>query len=273
MSRYTPGRGTRTLGDLMSQKGKKKLATVTCYDAAFASLIDETDIDLVLVGDSLGNVVLGYDDTIAVTMADMIYHCRSVARRLTKPFLVCDMPFGSYMTTECALKNSVKLIQDGRAQAVKLEGGRAIVAQVEAIASRGIPVVGHLGLTPQSIHSLSGFKIQGREAVAGQRMIDDALALQKAGASLIVLELVPAELADKITRSLDIPTIGIGAGPDCDGQILVLHDLLGFDDRFSPRFLKRYANLKGTVIEALKVYQSDVQGGLYPTKDHSFTSS
>lgn len=272
MGKYLQGQGSVTLADLQAKKSSgEKISVVTCYDAAFARLVDQTNMDMVLVGDSLGNVVLGYDHTIPVTIEDMVYHSRSVARILRKPFLVCDMPFGSYVTPEDAVRNAVRLVQDGGAQAVKLEGGRSVCAQVKKIVENGIPVVGHLGLTPQSLHSLSGYRVQGRGIDAQKAMLEDALALHKAGVAALVLELVPEGLAAKISQALPVPTIGIGAGKACDGQVLVLHDLLGFDEEFTPRFLKRYANIGQIVVNALNDYVKDVKEESFPTQDHSFT--
>ncbi len=271
MSRYNLGAQAKTLRDLQDMKAKgEKITMVTCYDAAFASLIDKTDMDAVLVGDSLGNVILGHNDTIPVTLDDMIHHCRAVGRILKKPFLACDMPFGTYQTPEMAMASAVRLIQEGQAQAVKLEGGRSFSEHVRRIVELGIPVIGHLGLTPQSVHAMSGYKVQGRDDEAQKALVLDALALEQAGAALLVLELVPASLAEKISQALRIPTIGIGAGPDCDGQVLVLHDLLGFDDQFKPRFLKHYANIGRSVVDALSDYIRDVKDVSFPTQEHSF---
>ena len=271
MSKHSgPVRG-KTIGELLMKKQRgEKISVVTCYDAAFARLIDQTDMDMVLVGDSLGNVVLGYDSTIPVTIDDMVYHTRSVARILRGPFLIADMPFGSYITDDDAIRGAVRLMQEGGAKAVKLEGGSSVLSQVGKIVEAGIPVVGHLGLTPQSVHALSGYKVQGRSAKAAEKMLEDAKALEKAGVSCLVLELVPSELSMQIQDALTIPIIGIGAGPDCDGQVLVLHDLLGFDDSFKPKFLKRYANIGKTVVDALDTYIGEVRGKSFPSQDHSF---
>lgn len=254
----------------LKQSGEK-IAVVTCYDAAFARLINRTKIDMVLVGDSLGNVVLGYENTIPVIMDDMVYHTRSVARTLKGPFLIADMPFGSYLTPDDAARNAVTLVQQGGAHAVKLEGGRSMTMQVRRITEAGIPVVGHLGLTPQSLHALSGYRVQGREAAAARALLDDAQALEQAGAMALVLELIPEPLAQEVTSSLHIPTIGIGAGRGCDGQVLVLHDLLGFDDGFKPKFLKQYANIGQKVIEALDGYTREVKSREFPADEHSFS--
>ncbi len=245
---------------------------VTCYDAAFASLIEKTAIDMVLVGDSLGNVILGLKDTIPVTMEHMVHHTAAVARVLRRPMLVADMPFLSYnISIEQALRNAGRLIQEGGAQAVKLEGGAAIVPQVKALVAAGIPVVGHLGLTPQSIHTLGGYKVQGRGA-QGDELLADAQLLAAAGVCALVLELVPQPLALAVTKALSVPTIGIGAGPETDGQVLVLHDLLGFNGEFTPKFLKKYANLGELVVQAVSRYDADVKEGHFPGPEHSFQS-
>lgn len=271
MSKYTV-KDNVTVSKLLAAKGEgRKLATVTCYDAAFARLIDQTPVDLVLVGDSLGNVMLGHDNTIPVTMDDMVHHTAAVARALTRPFLCADMPFMSYsISIEQALTNAARLVQEGGAQGVKVEGGRNIVPQVRAIIEAGIPVLGHLGLTPQSVHALGGFKVQGRGGAAAQRMMDDALALQDAGVFGIVLEMVPQTLAATVTQALKIPTIGIGAGPKCDGQIIVLHDILGFDEGFNPKFLKKYANLGQDIRAAVTAYDREVKSGVFPGEEHAF---
>ena len=271
MSKHSKSSKVTLATVLKAKTESRKLAMVTCYDAAFAKLISQTDIDMVLVGDSMGNVVLGYDDTIAVTMDMMAHHCGAVARQLYGPLLVADMPFMSYSTSrEQALTNAARLMQEGRAHAVKLEGGAAICPTITAIVAAGVPVMGHLGLTPQHIHNLSGFRVQGRGQAAGDQLMQDAVALQEAGCFAIVLELVPEDLAAKITAQLKIPVIGIGAGAGTDGQVLVLHDLLGFDDSFQPKFLKRYANLGETVTAALNQYAAEVKGQVFPAKEHSF---
>lgn len=254
------------------KKDGAKFSVITCYDAAFARLVEHSPIDMVLVGDSLGNVVLGHKSTIPVTMEDMLHHTKAVARVLRRPFLAADMPFLSYhLSTEQALANAGRLIQDGGAQAVKLEGGLEVCAKVAALTATGIPVVGHLGLTPQSVHALGGYKVQGRGAEARAKLKEDALALQDAGAMAVVLELVPATLAAEVTDILTIPTIGIGAGAACDAQVLVLHDMLGFDAHFNPKFLKKYANLGNMIAEALSGFDTEVKSGTFPTTEHSFS--
>ena len=249
----------------------RRISAVTCYDSAFARLVNHAAIDVVLVGDSLGNVMLGHDGTIPVTLDDMLQHTKAVHRVLEKPFLCADMPFLTYHTSDAdAIRNAGRLIQDGGAHGVKLEGGRAIAGTVRRLVDAGIPVMGHLGLTPQSVHTLGGYKVQGRGSDARDRLIEDALVLEDAGVFSLVLEMVPESLAQEVSKKLAIPTIGIGAGPGCDGQILVLHDLLGFDTGFNPKFLKKYANLGDTIVSALQAYDHDVKSGFYPTSEHSF---
>lgn len=265
------GKARITVTDLMAAKGHRKLSALTCYDAAFGRLLAHSDVDLLLVGDSLGNVMLGYDDTIPVTMDDMVHHTAAVARVAPRPFLCADMPFLSYnLSEEQALANAGRLIQKGGAQGVKVEGGERIVPQIRAIVGAGIPVMGHIGLTPQSLHALGGYRVQGRGVEAAQRLADDARALEEAGVFAIVLEMVPAELAGRISAAVKVPTIGIGAGVACDGQILVLHDLLGFDEQFNPKFLKKYANLCQIVRGAVKAFDHDVKAGVFPGAEQSF---
>lgn len=270
MSKHKKIQSLSILDLAKAKKDQHKLSMVTCYDAAFAKLIDESEIDMVLVGDSMGNVVLGFDDTIAVTMKMMIHHTAAVSRKLKRAFLVADLPFMSYsVSSEQALKNAADLVQLGGAQAVKLEGGTALAPTVRRIVDAGIPVMGHLGLTPQHIHQLGGFKVQGRGSAA-RKLKEDAIALQEAGCFSLVLELVPASLAAEVAAELEIPVIGIGAGADVDGQVLVLHDLLGFDDSFQPKFLKRYANLGETIRTALNQYANEVKSQEFPATEHSF---
>ena len=245
MSKYTQSAAVTVSQIVQAKAAGKKISSITCYDAAFARLIEQTGVDLVLVGDSLGNVMLGYDNTLPVTMDDMVHHTAAVTRILRRPFVCADMPFLSYnVSVEQALTNAGRLVQEAGAQAVKVEGGASIAPQVRALVQAGIPVMGHLGLTPQSVHAMGGYRVQGRGADAAKRMMDDALTLQEAGIFSLVLEMVPAELAGRITEALKIPTIGIGAGPKCDGQIIVLHDILGFDEEFNPKFLKKYLREK-----------------------------
>jgi 3-methyl-2-oxobutanoate hydroxymethyltransferase len=275
MSRYSSRQPGVTITQILGRKSAgQKISAITCYDAAFARLIDQTAIDIVLVGDSMGNVMLGYENTIPVTIGDICHHTAAVGRVLSRPFLCSDMPFLSYhLSCEQALSNAGILVQKGGAQAVKLEGGRKIAAQVKAIVDAGIPVMGHLGLTPQSVHTLGGYKIQGRGEKAAQALLDDAKALEDAGAFSLVLEMVPRELAKKVTDAVHIPTIGIGAGPACDGQIIVLHDILGFEEEFNPKFLKKYANVGKIVREAVTAYDQEVKAGAFPTASHSFSET
>ena len=269
---HAPGT-TKNITTTMLLKRKhdgEKISMVTCYDSAFGKLVEASPVDMVLVGDSMGNVVLGYDSTIPVTIDAMVHHTAAVTRVVKRPFVAADMPFLTYASVTDALRNAGRLIQEGGAAAVKLEGGESICPQVHALVSAGIPVIGHLGLTPQSVHTLGGYKVQGKTKEARARLLADAKALQAAGAFCIVLELVPAELAKEVTAALEIPTIGIGAGAFCDGQVLVLHDLLGFDQTFAPKFLKKYANLGEVVANALKSYDSEVKSQAFPKAEHSF---
>lgn len=248
----------------------ERISVVTCYDAAFGRIVESSPIDIVLVGDSLGNVVLGFESTIPVTLDHMIHHTAAVTRVVKRPFVIADMPFMTYASVDVALANAGKLVQYGGASGVKLEGGEHICAQVEAITKSGIPVMGHLGLTPQSVHALGGYKVQAKEKAAQQKLISDAKALQDAGAFCIVLEMIPSSLSAEVTQQLKIPTIGIGAGPGCSGQVLVLHDLLGFNSKFKPKFLKTYAALEEIVGDALRQYDKDVKMGKFPAKENSF---
>jgi len=266
------GRPAVNVTDIVAAKAAKRpVSVITCYDAAFAKLIDQTDIDIVLVGDSMGNVVLGFKNTLPVTVEHMIHHTAAVSRGLTHPMLIADMPFMSYnLSVEQALTNAGRFVQEAGAHGVKLEGGRNVAAAVKAIVDAGIPVRGHLGLTPQSVHKLGGYKVQGRGEEAAKELLADAKALEEAGVFSIVLEMVPAALAAKVTRTVSVPTIGIGAGPDCDGQVLVLHDILGFDPEFKPKFLKKYADVGRIVREALTAYDKDVKSRAFPAAEHSF---
>lgn len=249
----------------------KRFAMVTAYDALLAAIIDKTPIEMILVGDSLGMVVLGYDSTVQVTMADMIHHTKPVVRGAPHTFVVGDMPFGSYnVSVADAIGNANRLMKDGGADAVKLEGGRDVAPVVAAMVKGGIPVMAHIGLTPQTAAQLGGFKVQGKDAAAARRMIEDAQALEQAGAFAIVLECVPAPLAKIITETLAIPTIGIGGGPHCDAQVLVTQDLLGMFDRFVPKFVKQYAQLNGQLVAALSQFYQDVSEGTFPDTEHSF---
>ncbi len=259
---------TRTTIVEMKKKGEK-ITMLTAYDFATAAMMDESGIDMILVGDSLGNVVLGYDNTIPVTMEDMIHHTKAVARGVKRLMIIADMPFMSYQASmQSALENAGRLMKEAGAHGVKLEGGREIAETVQRMTASGIPVVGHLGLTPQSIHQMGGFKMQGRTDEAARRIKEDAVMIQEAGAFSIVLEAIPAALASEITESLTIPTIGIGAGPHCDGQVLVVNDLLGIYEKFTPRFVKKYADLAETMKKAFREYRDDVKQGLFPGPEH-----
>jgi 3-methyl-2-oxobutanoate hydroxymethyltransferase len=251
----------------------EKIAVVTCYDASFARLIDDA-VDVVLVGDSLGMVIQGHESTLPVTLNDMIYHSAAVARGLTHPLLVADMPFMSYQHEfGAALKAAGQLLKKGNAQSVKVEGGEEVTELVYRMNRVGIPVMGHIGLEPQKIHRYGGFKIQGKGAEEEKHLLKQAKALQGAGIWSIVLEGIPMELAEKITAALKIPTIGIASGPHCDGQVLVLYDLLGMNPDFNPRFLKKYARLGDVVPKAVKAYAKEVKSGTFPNEEHSFSRS
>ena len=272
-----PGRPERapramTVRDVLARKGGEKLVMVTAYDVLFARHADAAAVDVILVGDSVGNVVAGFDSTLRVTLEQMIYHGAAVRRGTTRALLVVDMPFLTYQVSpEEALRNCGRVMQETGAQGVKLEGaGEEVVAAVRAVVRAGIPVMGHLGFTPQSVHALGGFRVQGRETDAAERLVDDARRLEEAGVFSIVLELVPASLAARVTQAVGVPTIGIGAGRACDGQVLVLPDLLGLNDQFAPKFLKRYAELGEETRRALRRFGEEVRGGAYPGDEHSF---
>jgi 3-methyl-2-oxobutanoate hydroxymethyltransferase len=246
------------------------ITMLTAYDYPTAHAIDQTGIDSILVGDSLGMVVLGYTNTLPVTMEDMLHHCRAVARGAQYALLIGDMPFMSYQAAlHDAVRNAGRFLQEAGMDAVKLEGGRERIDVIKAIISAGIPVQGHLGLTPQSVHQFGGFRPQGRDAQAAARLLEDARMLQDAGCFSLVLESVPARLASLVSKRLEIPTIGIGAGAGCDGQVLVTHDLLGLFDRFTPRFVKKYANLHAVLAEAFTAYKKDVIAGEFPSAEHT----
>ncbi|MYC26916.1 MAG: 3-methyl-2-oxobutanoate hydroxymethyltransferase [Nitrospira sp. SB0662_bin_26] len=259
-----------TVPEFQSQKGRKKLVVVTSYDALFTRIIEQAGIDVILVGDSLGVVVQGKPDTLSVTMDDMVYHTRLVAQSRQQALVIADMPFMSYQVSEEeAIHNAGRLIQAG-AMAVKLEGGGAMVDRVRALTTVGIPVMGHLGMTPQSVNRFGGYKVQGREATQAEAMIVDAKALEAAGAFALVLEAMPATLAQSMTQAVSIPTIGIGAGPHCDGQVLVLYDLLGLFDEFVPKFVKPYAHLKADALQALRRFKEEVECQKFPTDQESY---
>ena len=252
------------------KREKKKLIVVTAYDALFARILEQAGIETILVGDSLGVVVQGKANTISVTMEDMLYHTKLVAGAAQRAFVIGDMPFMSYQASqEDALRNAGRFLQAG-AQAIKLEGGAAVADRVAAMTGIGIPVMGHLGMTPQSVHRFGGYKVQGRESGHALALLNDAKTLEAAGAFAIVLEAIPAELAKTITEQLTIPTIGIGAGPHCDGQVLVLYDLLGLFDEFVPKFVKPYAHLKADALQALRRYKEEVEQGKFPSDTESY---
>lgn len=248
-----------------------KIACMTCYDASFAVLVDEADVDVVLVGDSLGMVIQGRDTTVPVTMDDMVYHCKAVARGLQRPLLMADLPFASYPSKTEALANSVRLMQEGGAEIVKLESGATQFEIVEFLAQHDIAVCAHLGLKPQSVHKTGGFRVQGRQNDAAERMVADAKSLQSAGADVILLECIPSALGERITRELEVPVIGIGAGPGTDGQILVLYDVLDITTGRKPRFVMNCMEGAGNNLEALKRYVRAVKDRSYPAPEHCFT--
>ena len=251
---------------------KNKLTMLTAYDYSTAKLMDEAGVDSILVGDSLGNVMLGYEDTLSVTMEDMIHHGAAVARGAKNAMVIIDMPFMSYQTSVYdAVVNAGRLMKEGRANAVKLEGGREVCPQIKAIVDAGIPVVAHLGLTPQSINAFGGFKVQGKSEQAAKKLVEDALLIQEAGAFAVVLECVPEKLATLVTEKLDIPTIGIGAGNGCDGQVLVYADMLGMFSDFTPKFVKRFANTGDVMKEGFRQFISEVKNKSYPAAEHTYS--
>lgn len=249
-----------------------KLTMLTAYDYSTAKLIDEAGVNSILVGDSLGNVILGYEDTISVTMEDMIHHGAAVARGVKEALVIIDMPFMSYQTSVYdAMVNAGRLMKEGRADAVKLEGGTEVCPQIKAITAAGIPVCGHIGLTPQSINAFGGFRVQGKSEETARKIIEDAKAVEEAGAFAIVIEGVPSKIADKITEQVSIPTIGIGAGKGCDGQVLVYQDMLGMFSDFTPKFVKKYANIGEVMKEAFATYIKEVQSGEFPSEEHGYS--
>lgn len=249
----------------------EKITMLTAYDYSMAKLIDEAGINMILVGDSLGMVMLGYEDTLSVTMEDMIHHTRAVARGAVNTMVVADMPFLSYQTSVYdAVCNAGRLIKEGRAQAVKLEGGKEFAEHIRAITTASIPVVAHLGLTPQSLNAFGGFKVQGKTEAAARKLLEDARAVEDAGAAAVVLECVPAKLAELVTEQLRIPTIGIGAGAGCDGQVLVYQDMLAMFGEFKPRFVKQFAQIGTMMKEAFQKYIEEVNAGTFPAKEHTF---
>jgi len=255
----------------MAKEEGRKISMLTAYDYSTAKLMDEAGIDAILVGDSLGNTILGYEDTVSVTMEDMIHHGAAVARGTSKTMVVIDMPFMSYQTNEYdALVNAGRLMKEGRAGAVKLEGGQSVCPQIKAITSAGIPVMAHLGLTPQSINAFGGNRVQGKSEEAARKIIEDAMAVQEAGAFAVVLECIPAKLATLITEKLAIPTIGIGAGNGCDGQVLVYQDMLGMFSDYIPKFAKKFADVGTVMKNAFADYIKEVSEGTYPAEEHTF---
>jgi len=264
--------GKLTLSDLAEMKSRgHKIVMVTAYDAPGARLAEEAGIDILLVGDTAGMVVLGHDSTVPVTMDEMLFLTRTVVRAVDRPIVVGDMPFGSYnVSDEDAVRNAVRFVKEGGADVVKLEGAGPSLSRATAIVAAGIPVMGHVGLTPQTETMLGGFKTQGRTAAKARRLLSDALALEAAGCFSIVLEAVPTPVAARITEALTVPTIGIGAGAECDGQVLVYHDLLGLTEGRAPRFVKRYANLAEEIRHALGTYAAEVRDGTYPAQEHTY---
>jgi 3-methyl-2-oxobutanoate hydroxymethyltransferase len=255
------------------KKSGKKITALTAYDYSFAKLLDATDLDIILVGDSLGMVSLGHENTLAVTMENMIDHTRAVKQGAKRALVIGDMPFMSYqVSVEQAVTNAGRLIQEGGASAIKLEGGARMADRVQAIVQAGIPVMGHIGLTPQSVHQFGGYKVQGKNYLDSRQIKQDACDLQSAGIFALVLEGIPGELAEEITTELKIPTIGIGAGSKCDGQILVLHDLLGLNQDFVPKFVKQYAQLADSLKNAVTEYIQDVRTETFPAKEHTYQS-
>ena len=264
----------KSIYDLLSRKGGAPLSMLTAYDYHTACTIDEAGIDMILVGDSLGNVMLGYENTLAVTVEDMIHHGKAVCRGAKNTFVVVDMPFMSYQTSVSdAVRNAGRIMKETNCQAVKLEGGAVYADRIKAIVEAGIPVVAHIGLTPQSVNMLGGYKVQGKTVEAAQHLIDDAKAVAEAGAFAITLECVPAALAKKVTESVSALTIGIGAGNGCDGQVLVYQDMLGYTDGFTPKFVKKYANLHEVMLEAFKQYKAECENRTFPTPSNTFKIS
>lgn len=263
-----------TVLDLQKLKADNatKIVMVTAYDYTMARLVDAAGVDMVLVGDSLGMVVQGHEDTLPVTLEELAYHSRCVSRALSRAHLVADMPFMTYQeSNKQALRSAGRLIREGRAQSVKLEGGERSAPAIAKIVQAGIPVVGHVGLTPQSVHAMGGFRIQGRSDEGADQVIRDALAVEKAGAFCVVLEGIPSDVAAEISTRLHVPTIGIGAGANCDGQVLVCNDILGLNLTFEPRFVKRYARFEETAVGAFQAFAAEVRAGTFPGPEHSFT--
>jgi 3-methyl-2-oxobutanoate hydroxymethyltransferase len=271
----TPAPGKLPLPEVAEMKRRgDRIVMITAYDAPSARIADAAGVDLILVGDSAAMVVLGHDSTVPATMDEMLMLTRAVTRGAHRPLVIADLPFGSYhVSVEQAIESAIRFVKEGRADAVKLEGAGPMLARVRALTDAGIPVIGHIGLTPQTATMLGGFKAQGRTAAKAVQLYEDALALQAAGCFAIVLEAVPSPVAARITEALDIPTIGIGAGPDCDGQVLVWHDLLGLYEGHAPRFVKQYADLAPTIGAAVELYASEVRDGSFPEEKHTYAMS
>jgi 3-methyl-2-oxobutanoate hydroxymethyltransferase len=261
-----------TVTDLLTMKSAgRRIVVLTCYDAVFARLLEQADVDVLLVGDSLNQVLAGHETTLSTTLDQMIYHAAAVRRGSRRALVFVDLPFLTYQVSiPDAIRNAGRVLQETGAHGVKLEGGAHMAETVSALVERGIPVMGHLGLTPQSVHALGGYRVQGRSPETAERLLRDAKILESAGACSVVLELLPAALAGRISASLTVPTIGIGAGPECDGQVLVLHDMLGLNEQFSPKFLKHYGKLGDAVRQAARSFAAEVREGKYPGKEHSF---
>ncbi len=261
-----------TIQDFLKKKTEGgKITMLTAYDYPFARIVDEAGIDSILVGDSLGMVVQGLENTLSVTMDEMIYHTKLVSRGVQNAMLIGDMPFMSYQASVAdAVQNAGRFLKEAGASAIKMEGGAEVADKINALTKSDIPVMAHIGLTPQSIHRMGGYKVQGRSEDAAQRLIKEAHAVEDAGAFSLLLEAIPMNLAKKITEELSIPTIGIGAGPFCDGQVLVLHDVIGMFERFVPKFVKQYANLKDDTLKAIQAFKNDVESGTFPSEDQSF---
>ncbi len=261
-----------TIQDFLKKKKEgKKIVMLTAYDFPFAQIVDEAGIDAILVGDSLGMVVQGLENTIPVTMDEMVYHTRMVSRAAKNALVIGDMPYLSYhICVEDAVRNAGRFLKEAGAHAVKLEGGREVADRIKALTAAEVPVMAHIGLTPQSLYRMGGYKVQGKTDAAALRLIEDAKMLEESGAFSLILEAIPADLALRITEEISIPTIGIGAGPHCAGPVLVIHDVIGLFERFVPKFVKRYGNLKGEALKAIKAYKGEVEQGLFPDRDQSF---
>lgn len=260
---------TNTLQEM--KRSGEKIAMLTAYDYSLARLVDGAGVDVILVGDSASNVMVGNDTTVPITLDHMIYHAQCVINAVDRALVVVDMPFGSYQgDSKLALKSAIRIMKESGGHAVKIEGGKEIVDSIKRILTAGIPVMGHLGLTPQSIYKFGTYSVRAKEEAEAEKLMEDAIALQEAGCFSIVFEKIPAKLAEKVSKELEIPTIGIGAGPECDGQVLVLHDMLGITKDFSPRFLRRYADLGGVVDDAVREYIEDVRQGSFPNSEESY---